>query len=121
MATTVEPGYGAYLKGPARYVTTNIAGATDRWGDRALSSTVMTPLVAKADAQAMATYQAQFMAGPLARDEIVVTGLRVDLIGRVVTITGDRLGYENGANVFVVAAKEAERVRTTTLTVLKRL
>lgn len=118
---TVEPGYGAYLKGPARYVTTNIAGASDRWGDRALTATMMTPLVNKADAQAMATYQAQFMAGPLARDTILVAGLLAEYEGCVMTIFGDRLGYENGADVFILGVREAEKGGTSTLTVLKRL
>ena len=118
---TVEPGYGAYLKGAARYVTTNIAGASDRWGDRALTTTVMSPLVAKADAQAMATYQAQFMAGPLARDTILVAGLLANLVGSVVRVFGDRLGYENGADVFVLGVREADKGGTSTLTVLKRL
>jgi len=120
-APTVDPGYAAWLKTTARNVGATIAGSTATWGDAAVDSTVVSPLAFKADAQAEATYQAQFLAGPLARDTAVVPGLRRDLIGRPVTLFGDRLGYEDGAVVFVVGATEAERARTTTLTVIKRL
>jgi len=121
MAGTVEPGYAAWLKAPARFVTTTIAGAAATWGDKALDSEAVSPLAYKADAQAEATRQAQFLAGPLVRDRITVPGLRKDLLGKNVTIYGDRLGYENGATVFVLNVAEQDGARMTTLTVLKRL
>ena len=118
---TVDPGYGAYLQSPARYTTARVAGAAAAWGKSVADSTIMSPLANKADADAEAIYQTQFLAGPIARDRIVVSGLQRDLIGRVVTIRGDRLGYEDGADVFVVGVAESDRARTSTLTVLKRL
>jgi hypothetical protein len=119
--STVEPGYAAWLKTNARYVGATVAGAAQAWGDTAIDSRVVSPLVDRNAAQAEAVAQAQFLAGPIARDKIVVAGLRKDLIGRLITISGDRLGYENGSVAFVIGAAESERVRTTTLTVLKRL
>lgn len=122
MAGTVDPGYGAYLKSDARYVTTTVAGAAAAWGDKALRSTIMSPISLKDDAQAEATRQAQFLAGPIARDRHVVNGLRRNLIGKLITLQGDRLGYEGGGSLaFVIGAAESETARTTTLTVLKRL
>lgn len=119
---TVDPGYGAYLKAPARYVTAVIAGAAAAWGDKALASTINTPIALKADAQTEANRQAQFLAGPIARDRHIVKGLRRDLIGKLIVLQGDRLGYEgNGALAFVIGASESDEIRTTTLTVLKRL
>lgn len=120
-APTVDAGYASWLKAPSRTVGATITGAAAAWGDKAVDSTVVSPLALKADAQAEATYQAQFLAGPIARDTVLVKGLRADLIGRLVTIVGDRLGYEDGADVFVIGAKESDRVQTTSLTVLKRL
>jgi hypothetical protein len=120
-APTVDAGYASWLKATQRTVGATIAGAQAAWGDGAVDSAVMSPLAFKTDAQAEATYQAQFLAGPLARDKIVVSGLRHDLLGRLVTIFGDRLGYEEGADVFVLGVAETEGIRTTTLTVLKRL
>jgi len=121
MAGTVDPGYGAYLKTSARFVTTIISGATATWGDRAVGTSIMSPIALKADAQTEATAQAQFLAGPLARDRHIVQGLRKDLIGKLITLNGDRLGYEAGALAFVIGAAEMDGVRLTTLTVLKRL
>lgn len=118
---TVDGGYGAWLKADARTAGATVFGAQAIWGDDALDSRVVSPLAFQADAQAEATAQAQFLAGPLARDRIVVPGLRCDLIGRLVTIFGDRLGYESGADVFVIGAAESDSVQVTTLTVLKRL
>jgi len=122
MAATVDPGYGAYLKAPARYVSATIAGATAAWGDKALASTILSPIALKADAQTEANRQAQFLAGPFARDRHVIIGLRSDLVGKLITLRGDRLGYEGGGSLaFVIGAAESADVRTTTLTVLKRL
>lgn len=117
---TVEAGYAAWLKTDARYVGATIAGAKASWGDKAISSTVISPLAFKADAQAEAIKQAQFLAGPIARDKAIVKGYRKDLIGQLVTLFADRLGYEPGPSVFVVGAAENDN-GTTTLTVLKRL
>lgn len=117
----VEPGYAEYLKGPARYVGATIAGAVAAWGDRAEDSSVISALANKADAQTEATSQAGILAGPLARDKILVAGLHSDKIGMTLSITGDRLGYEAGALVIIVGAQESDTVKTTTLTVIKRL
>jgi len=116
----VDAGYAEWLKSDSRITLAPALGA-EQWGDTALDSSVVSPLAFKADAQAEAAYQASFLAGPLARDIVLISGLRKDLIGRLVTIHGDRLGYENGADVFVIGAAEGDTVRVTTLTVLKRL
>lgn len=118
---TVDPGYASWLKVQARYVGTTITGAKTAWGDSALDSSVVSPLAFKADAQTEATAQATFLAGPLVRDKILVTGLRRDLMGRIVRVNGDRLGYEAGADVLVIGTQESDAARTTILTVLKRL
>jgi hypothetical protein len=116
----VPPGYGEYLKSPARYVGATIVGSA-AWGDMAVDSVVVSPLALKEHAQAEATAQAQFLAGPHARDRILVRGLWADYVGRIARITGNRLGYENGANVMILGATESESVATTVLLVLKRL
>lgn len=116
----VDAGYAEWLKSDSR-TTLAPSPSAGLWGDAALDSSVVSPLAFKADAQAEAAYQAAFLAGPLARDSILIPGLRKDLIGRLVTIQGDRLGYENGADVFVIGATEGDTVKVTTLTVLKRL
>lgn len=117
----VSSDLAAWLKSEALFASSDgsVAGA---FGDTSKDSTVITPLVNKADAVTEAAYQAAFLSGPLARDKAVIKGYRSDLIGKCVTLTGDRLGYDGaGAAVFVIGAEEAESGATTTLTVLKRL
>lgn len=116
----VEPGYAAWLKAQARFVTTNVAGAAARWGDKAVNATIISPLALKEDAQAEATRQALFLAGPIVRDRIVVKGLRHDLVGTQRRFSGDRLGYANAPVCLIIGAAESEDGRTTTLTVLRR-
>jgi len=118
---TVEPGYASWLTLPARYVSTAIAGAASAWAGLAEDSSIISPLALKADAQTVATSQAQILAGPNARDQLTIAGLHADKIGTVINVTADRAGYENGANVFVVGAQEADEGKVTTLTVIKRL
>lgn len=116
----VDAGYAAYLRGPARYVTTTLPDQVTRFGDKVQASTIISPIAEKAPAQAEATRQAQFLAGPIAQDFHIVKGQRRDLIARSITVIGDRLGYEAGVNVFVIGAAELDD-GTTRLTVLKRL
>lgn len=118
---TVDPTYAAWLKDTARYVTWAPGSAT-AWGTAAVESTILSPLALQADALIEASRQANFLAGPIAKDTVIVKGQRRDLIGRVITVQGDRLGYEGaGAAVFVCGAAEADTGGVTTLTVLKRL
>lgn len=117
----VDPGYGEYLKSPARFVGATISGAAGLWGDQAIDSRLVSPLAFRDDAQTEVIRQAQFLAGPLARDRVVVLGLWASLIGKPVAISGDRAGYEQSPVVFVLGADENEAARYTVLTVLKRL
>lgn len=116
--TSVPAGYGAYLQADGRYTTAAISGASAAWGDKALASSIMSPIAYKADADTEVARQAQFLAGPLVRDITLVPGQRSDLLFQVVTIYADRLGYEGGAVVFVIGV--AEQTNGTLLTVLKR-
>lgn len=117
---SVPASYVDYLKSDALYAVAEVAGAAAKWGDKAILSSVMSPLVDEDDANDEATAQADFMAGPLARDVIVIGGHHADAYLRVVTITANRLGYEAGADVFVIEAREQPN-GTTILKVLKRL
>ena len=118
---TVDPNFVSWLKQPALYAVSSVAGAAAAWGDKATTSSVVSPLRNQADAAAMAVTQAAFMAGPLPQDKAIIPGLRSDLIGKCITLKGDRLGYEaGGVPVFVIGASENEQSNTTTITVLKK-
>lgn len=114
----VDTTFASWLKSDALYVSSAPASA-GVWGDSAQASTLVSPLALKADAEAEAARQSTFLAGPLVVDEHDVQGARKDLIGRTITITGDRLGYEQGRVAFVIGAQEGAGI--TTLTVITRM
>lgn len=111
----------AWLKEGSLYSTATDAGVAAAWGDDARETTISSPLALSAGAAAEAARQQEFLEGPLAIDVVTVKGLRSDLIGRPVTVTCDRLGYDGGATVFVIGVEEEARVERTVLTVLRRL
>lgn len=117
----MDNGIVAALKAPALYAAATVAGAGATWGDLAIDIEVISPLAGKEATAALAAQQAAFMAGPKARDRVLVSGYRADLEMQLITITHARLGYAAGAVVLVLAATENDGADTTTLTVLKRL
>lgn len=119
-AGPVDAATAEALKAPALYVTATPAGAAE-WGDLAVDSEIISPFALAADATNEATRQAAFLGGPLVQDTHLVAGARRDLFGEFVRLTGDRLGYQNGAFAFVIGVTEAEDRTTTTLTVVRPL
>lgn len=118
----VDAGLKSWLGSTALYVGASDAATVARWGDRATDTEYLSPIAIEADADAEAVRQLSFLAGPLARDEHVVQGLRHDLLGKTIRITGTGLGYEApGAVVFVLRVEESDATDMTTLTVLRRL
>lgn len=115
---SVDGSVAAWLTADALYATSVPASAA-AWGDSARETTIISPIALLADAQAEAARQAGFLAGPFAVDEHDVLGSQIDCLGRVITIKGDRMGYQNGKDVFVIGAQEGANI--TTLTVLVRL
>ena len=115
---SVDGSLAQWLMAEARYVTSAPAGAS-AWGDSARETTIVSPLALEADAEVEAARQAGFLAGPFAVDEHDVLRSQTDCLGRVITIKGDRMGYQNGKDVFVIGVQEGAGI--TTLTVLVRL
>jgi hypothetical protein len=117
---SVPAGYAAWLQSDARYLTATIAGAA-LWGDKAKSSSGISPYAYQADARAEVIRQSQFLAGPFAIDTMLVKGRLAYLVGYAVALQGDRFDYEVGSIVFVLEADETAVAGSTQLTVLKRL
>jgi hypothetical protein len=116
---SVNPTFASALKATALLATAR-APSAGAWGDRAINSTILSPLEAKADAEAEAARQAVFLDGPKPFDEHIVPGRHHNLVARVITIVADRLGYEGGAAVFVLDADETAVEGATKLLVLKK-
>jgi hypothetical protein len=118
---TVDPEFARWLREGALFAPADDAAVAAAWGTLARSSDILSAITLKAGAEAEAARQLAFLAGPLAVDEHLVAGSRLDLLGQAITIRSDRLGYQAGATVFVIGADEAEDSKQTTLTVLRKL
>lgn len=117
----VDPGLADFLRAPARYVSAAGTGA-GLWASQGVETEIISPLALTADANAEVARQATFLVGPLAKDIVVIPGLRRDLHGKCILVQHARLGYgSGGAPVFVLGVKEDERTKMSTLTVLKKI
>lgn len=116
---SVDSGLAAWLKGDALFTTATPGGVA--WADRGVAVDRMLPVDLRAEAVAEATRIGVFMGSPHVKDVVEVLGRRRDLLGKVVTLTGDRLGYtSNGVPAFVCGVAENDN-GTTTLQVLRKL
>lgn len=119
--SAVDPGVGQWLQAGALFTSASDALVAAAWPSLARETEIRSPLAFKAAAVAEAARQLAVLSGPLVFDAHVVEGLRAELIGQVVRISGSELDYGAGVVVFIIAAEEADAVELTTLTVLRRL
>lgn len=117
---TVDPSIADWLKAPALYASAADAVVAARWGDAAQESSIMSGIADRAAAEREAARQLAFLSGPLAIDTHNIPGFQRGLLGKVVTITADRLGYQSGVDVFVIGYQE-QNVNMATVKVLRRL
>lgn len=118
---TVDPAFARWLREGVIFAEAPDAAIAALWGELARISEITSCLATAAGAAAEGVRQIAFLGAALALDEHLVDGLRHDLFGQPVTIVGDRLGYEAGADVFVIGIAEADDLEQTTLTALRKL
>lgn len=118
--TQVDPDFAEWLGREEVLAVAKDAGAEAKWGAIAIDTQISSPVAFKADAVAEAARQLAFRPGPMDVDVLRVPGQRVDLIGKVVTLTAAKGGYEAGVDVFVLDADETDAGGGTKLVVLKR-
>lgn len=117
----VEPSFGEWLQSDALYAASGDAALASRWPSQAIESETISPFADEEDGVAEAERQIAFL-GPLKVGDVhVVPGRQRGLLGRVVTLTIDRLGYDAGVNCLVIAADETQVAGHTLLTVLRRM
>lgn len=121
MADTVDPVVAQWLQDEGLWSLVEDAPAIVRWAVGAITSERMTSIAFKVDADAEAARQLAFMIGPLVIDEHIMLGEWRRYRGQVITITGDKLGYGGGVNVFVLAVQDNLGTGLSTVTVLRRL
>jgi hypothetical protein len=116
----VDPNLASWLKSEAMFRSWTNAVLNSALLTMSVDSEIQTPFAASAAADTELTRQAALFDGPLAFDEAVIPGRRVDLAGKCFTLTCDLLNYGAGVNVLVLQALEQED-GTTRLLVLRAL
>ena len=119
--TAVDPVFAQWLQDTALRHVGSDATLAARWGATAATSERVTTIALLADAEAEAIRQLAFLGGPLVQERHLVAGAHAGLLGQVVTLTIDQLGYDAGAEVFVIGAEDRLAAGVSWLTVLRRL
>ncbi len=117
----VDPVFAQWLQDRALFHLEIDATLSARGGTRAQATERVTPYALKADADAEAVRQLAFLGGPLVEDDHLMLGAWRDKLGQVVTITGDRLGYDAGVDCVVIDVRDDRASGTSRVTVLRRL
>ena len=120
MPAEVDLTVADYLKAPALFIGA-ASPSPVAWGARGIDSEIISPLYNPEGATNEAARQAAFLAGPLVEDTVVVDGARRDLMGKTVTIAGDRLGYTEAGKVAFVLGFTERADGQTELVVLRSL
>lgn len=119
--TTVDPVFAQWLMDHARWHVAEEATLKARWGETAETSERVTTIATKADAEAEAARQLAFLGGPLVEDEHLLVGEWGAYLGRVITVSIDKLEYDAGIDVFVVGVEDDRSAGTSRVRVLRRL
>ncbi|RIA44038.1 hypothetical protein DFR49_2274 [Hephaestia caeni] len=118
---SVDALFAEWLQADALFKIVEDAGRLDRWGDSAMTVERASALASKEAAANEGERQLIFFGGPLATEEHLLPGEWRHRRGQVITVTIDRLGYEEGMDVFVLFAQDDLATGLSTVTVLRRL
>ena len=120
---SVDPLFAQWLQAAADYVVRSDAAASVRWGATAQASERLTGIATRAAATAQGDRELAFLSrGPFVQDVHQFVGTDwISVIGRVVSITNDELGYESGVDTFVLDAEVDRATGISTVTVLRPL
>lgn len=119
--TVVDPLFAQWLQAEALWSLREDAARKAKWGDSGRVTERVTTIATKADAEAEGDRQLAFLGGPLARDDHLLVGAWSEYLGRVITLTLDKLGYHAGLDVFVIGVADDRAAGTSRVTVLRRL
>lgn len=117
----VDPVYAQWLQADGLWHVESDAVLLARWGTQVLTTLRLTTLATRVDAAAEAARQIDFMGYPLAVEEHTLPGQWAAYLGRVITVTIDRLGYDAGLDVFVIAAEDNRASGLSKVSVIRRL
>lgn len=113
--------FAEWLRSPALYVTATDATTAANWGEDAPTSERTTALAVSGDADTEAARQRTFMGVPMAKEVHAIVGRFAPYIGKVITLTVARLGYDAGVDVLVLGANDDLATGLSQVTVLRKL
>ncbi|KKC27461.1 hypothetical protein WP12_03480 [Sphingomonas sp. SRS2] len=109
------------MQADALYATSADGLLASRWPTQAIETEAISPFAHKSAGVDEGGRQLAFLGPPKVGDAHVVHGRRRDLVGTVVTLTIDSLGYDAGVACYVIGADETQVPGCTVLTVLRRI
>ena len=118
---SVDPLFAQWLQSAQLSAVADDADVRARWGDTATTVERSTTLATKEDALAQAALIAGFRGVPMVEDVAELPGEFVGSIGQVITVEYAGLGYDEGVDVFVIAATDNRANGTSRVTFLRRL
>jgi hypothetical protein len=118
---SVDPIFAQWLQEEGLWASAEDLAGEAIWGTAAGTVERMSSIAFLGDAIAEAERQLAFLKGPLVIDEHLLSGEWRSYRGQVITLTGPRLGYDAGINVFVLGAEDNLATGLSTVTVLRRL
>ena len=117
----VDPLVAQWLQKESLSAVADDAAARARWGETAVTAERSTGLATSGDAIAEGARVLAFRGHPLVEDVAELPGAFVDAIGTIITIEHEDLGYQDGSDVFVIAAEDDRASGLSRVTVLRRL
>lgn len=118
--TGIDPVFAQWLQGEGHWHVSVEATLLARWGVTAQTTSRMTTIATKADAEAEGARQLAFLGGPLFVDRATVPGAWESYLGQVITVTIDKLGYDGGEDAFLIGAQDDLSAGTSQISVIRR-
>jgi len=116
-----DPVFAQWLMSQSLSAVGVNATINNRWGATAQATERQTNIATRADAEAEAARQLQFIGGPLVEEKHQLVGDWSEYIGQVVNLTIDELGYGAGLDVFVIGVEVDRATGISFASVLRRL
>lgn len=119
--TIPTANFALWLQSQALFAVDQDGAIDAAWGDDAPASEAVTAIALASEAATEADAQLTFLGQPFAVEVHELKGRLAPYIGKVVTITGEKLGYDAGLEVFVLGALDDRGTGMSKATVLRRL
>ncbi|MES2987687.1 MAG: hypothetical protein V4808_07260 [Pseudomonadota bacterium] len=118
---SVDPLFAQWLQEDGLWVVSEDADSVERWGEDAVTAERMTSIALRGHAEIEAARQLAFLSGPHVLDEHQLKGEWRGLRGQVITLSGPKLGYDAGVDVYLLGAEDDLATGLSRALVIRRL